>query len=148
MATSAFSRRAVLRATIPTIAGAAALPVLTAEAAEPAQLDLDTIPVSALWPRAIELAHDLSLILDRLSDDGTLAVRVYAKNAGIARVNFSEAEPFHDARALVGYYQKRLVASVEAVEGQPLDWFDAAAVDDDANLLRFCLMGEHRKGAA
>lgn len=147
MADACISRRAVLRATIPTIAGAAALP-MAAEAAQSLPMDLDAIPVSALWPRAIELAHDLSLILDRLSDDGTLAVRVYAKNAGIARVNFSEAEPFHDARALVGYYQKRLVASVEAVEGQPLDWFDAEAVDDDANGLRFCLMGHHRKGAA
>ena len=114
-------------------------------AAEP---DLADLPDSELWPHAMQLAQDLSKILDRLSDNGSLAVSVYGGKSGTARVKFREAEPFNDARALVKYYQKMLVASVEAIEGTELDWLGVGAVDEDANALRFCLTAFQRKAAA
>ena len=59
MATSAFSRRAVLRATIPTIAGAAALPALVASPNVP-----DALYDAIMAYRAGNAAFDALLLTD------------------------------------------------------------------------------------
>lgn len=124
------------------VAGASATLAAAHEAVEP-ELDLDALPIGALWVRAIELAHDLSEILDRLNAEGdTTMVEVHAGKSGHARVHFREALPT-DARGMLAYYAACYRQTAQAIEPDMTDWSHVIYADEGVDC-RFALIGNRK----
>ncbi|MCO5083887.1 MAG: hypothetical protein M9955_19795 [Rhizobiaceae bacterium] len=123
------------------VAGATAATAATYE--PPASDNLDALPISALWVRAIELAHDLSEILDRLNADGDATmVEIHAGESGHARVHFREALP-NDARGMLAYYAACYRQTAQAIEPDVTEWSHVIYADAGVDC-RFALIGNRK----
>jgi hypothetical protein len=109
----------------------------------PASDNLDALPISALWVRAIELAHDLSEILDRLNADGDATmVEVHAGKSGHARVHFREALP-NDARGMLAHYAACYRQTAQSIEPDVTEWSHVIYADAGVDC-RFALIGNRK----
>lgn len=138
------TRRTALRgiASVPAIFGGSVAFEAAAESAVApiaAHVDLDALPIGALWSRAIAMAHDLSDILDRLTPEGDLMVEVHAAKSGHARVGFRDAIP-NDARGMLDHYAACYRQTAQAIDPDVTEWSHVTWADDDVDT-RFFLAG-------
>lgn len=109
----------------------------------PIVADLDSLPVGALWPLAIELAHDLSALMDRI--DPMTMVEVHGGKSGHARVNFRETYP-NDPRKMLARVADTYKSVAMSIEPDVTDWSHCIWSDGEETC-RFFLTGMRPRGA-